>query len=147
MVGRPTARAASAKRTTPYMPSWSVMASASSPSRTASSTSSSGCDAPSRKLKLEWQCSSAYGTLPRRRCRSGSSGNGGGWYGWRLRELGRSDSRRSSSHHGIDGLLNPLAQAELVAERHRHGAFLQQVRREASVIGRLDGPAAAVDAE
>src|SRR5437773_808654 len=29
------------------MPSWSVTASASSPSRTASSTSSSGCDAPS----------------------------------------------------------------------------------------------------
>jgi hypothetical protein len=43
------------------MPSWSVMANASSPRRTASSTSSSGCEAPWRKLKLEWQCSSAYG--------------------------------------------------------------------------------------
>ena len=58
-VGIPTARAASAKRTTPYMPSWSVTARASRPRRAASSTSSSGWEAPSRKLKLEWQCSSA----------------------------------------------------------------------------------------
>src|SRR5207249_3939946 len=59
-VAKPTARAASAKRTMPYMPSWSVTASASSPSRAASSASSSGWLAPSRKEKLVWQCSSAY---------------------------------------------------------------------------------------
>src|SRR5207244_2154999 len=58
-VGTPRILAASAKRTTPYMPSWSVRARASSPSRAASSTSSSVWDAPSRKLKLEWQWSSA----------------------------------------------------------------------------------------
>jgi hypothetical protein len=61
-VRTPSSAAASANRTTPYMPSWSVSAIASSPSRAASSTSSSGWLAPSRKLKLEWQCSSAYGT-------------------------------------------------------------------------------------
>ena len=48
-------------------PSWSVRASAVSPSRAASSTSSSGWLAPSRKLKLEWQCSSAYATVARPR--------------------------------------------------------------------------------
>src|SRR5699024_5371350 len=37
---------------------------ASSPSPAASATSSSGRLAPSRKLKLEWQCSSAYGVRP-----------------------------------------------------------------------------------
>ncbi len=58
-VGRPTAWAASAKRTTPYSPSWSVTASASSSSRAASSASCSGWETPSRNEKLEWQCSSA----------------------------------------------------------------------------------------
>ena len=58
-VARSARRAASAKRTTPYSPSWSVSASASRPSRTASATSSSGWLAPSRKLKAEWACSSA----------------------------------------------------------------------------------------
>ena len=59
IVGTPITFAASANRTTPYTPSWSVSASADSPSRAASSASSSGWLAPSRKLKLEWQCSSA----------------------------------------------------------------------------------------
>src|SRR5256885_16253171 len=91
------------------------MARASRPRRAASSASSSGCDAPSRKLKLEWQCSSAYGTDPRTRCTAGT-------YGWRLRDhaglspplayggrfVGRpSLRRRSSSFQGIAGLLKP----------------------------------------
>jgi hypothetical protein len=59
MVGSSSARAASLKRTAPYMPSWSVTDSPVSPSRVASSASSSGWLAPSRKLKLVWQCSSA----------------------------------------------------------------------------------------
>ena len=42
-----------------------MTASAVSPSRAASSASSSGWLAPSRKLKLVWQCSSAYGTASR----------------------------------------------------------------------------------
>ena len=54
--------AASANRTTPYNPSWSVSAMARNPSRAASSTSSSGVLAPSRKLYAECACSSAYGT-------------------------------------------------------------------------------------
>ncbi len=58
-VRSPAAAAASANRTTPYRPSWSVTANASNPSLTASATSSSGWLAPSRKLKFEWQCSSA----------------------------------------------------------------------------------------
>src|SRR5256885_7389867 len=44
----------------PYMPSWSVMASAARPRRAASATSSAGAEAPSRKLYDEWQCSSAH---------------------------------------------------------------------------------------
>ncbi len=117
MVGIPTARAASAKRTTPYMPSWSVTASASSPRRVASSTSSSGWDAPSRKLKLEWQWSSAYGTtLCRRRPALRSAG---GRYGARLYDQAglsppspsdgkgrvrvRPDSAPSKSFHGTGG--------------------------------------------
>ena len=43
-VGRESALAASANRTMPYIPSWSVTASASSRSHAASSASSSGCD-------------------------------------------------------------------------------------------------------
>jgi hypothetical protein len=73
IVGSPNALAASAKRTTPYMPSWSVMASAARRRRAASSASSSGCDPPSRKLALEWQCSSAYETTNR----PGILGDGG----------------------------------------------------------------------
>ena len=53
--------AASANRTTPYSPSWSVSAMARRSSRAASSTSSSGVLAPSRKLYAECACSSAYG--------------------------------------------------------------------------------------
>ena len=41
-VGRPSSRAASANRTTPYSPSWSVTANPDSPNRYASSTNSSG---------------------------------------------------------------------------------------------------------
>ena len=73
-VGSPNASAASANRATPYMPSWSVRASARRPSRTASSTSCSGSEAPSRKENEECACSSAYGT--------GSvwaAGRDGGW--------------------------------------------------------------------
>src|SRR5262245_9954406 len=119
----PRAAAASAKRTTPYMPSWSVMARASNPNRAASSTSSSGWDAPSRKLKFEWQCSSAYDTRPRSVAAGGGSVSwDGGSYGRRLRDqaglsppsppggwLGSrpSDSRASSSAHGTFGLLHP----------------------------------------
>jgi hypothetical protein len=44
------------------MPSWSVNAIASNPARAASSTSCSGWLAPSRKLKFECACNSAYGT-------------------------------------------------------------------------------------
>ena len=65
MVGRPTARAASAKRTTPYKPFLSVSASACSPNVAATSANSSGCAAPSKKEKLERQCNSAYGTAER----------------------------------------------------------------------------------
>src|SRR5581483_2861588 len=73
---------------------------------------------PSRKLKFEWQCSSAYGTEPLRRCTWDSNG-------WRLRDHAglsppfaeggtfegrpatrRSESRRSISDQGITGLLN-----------------------------------------
>ena len=43
----------------PCRPSWSVSASAVWPCATASPASSCGCDAPSRKEKAEWQCSSA----------------------------------------------------------------------------------------
>jgi hypothetical protein len=46
-------RAACANCGTPYIPSWSVRASTSSPSRAASATSSPGVAAPSRKLNEE----------------------------------------------------------------------------------------------
>ena len=55
----PTFFAASENRTTPYSPSWSVIASDVSPSRAPSAASSSGWEAPSRKLNAEWACSSA----------------------------------------------------------------------------------------
>ena len=63
MVGKFTARAASAKRTTPYKPLRSVMASADNPSAAATSANSSGCAAPSKKEKFDVQCNSAYGTV------------------------------------------------------------------------------------
>ena len=86
--------AASANRTTPYSPSWSVSAMARRSSRAASSTSSSGVLAPSRKLYAECACSSAYGdgradapgfvaaacTLPRLRDQAGRLRRAGcGW--------------------------------------------------------------------
>ncbi len=43
----------------PYIPSWSVMASAVRPRAAASATRSAGLEAPSRKLQDEWQCNSA----------------------------------------------------------------------------------------
>jgi hypothetical protein len=114
------ARAASANRTTPYMPSWSVSATPLTPSRAACSISSSGCEAPSRKLKLEWQCSSNHGSAV-------VSLVTYAWYGWRLRDhaglsppsipagrppsvgsRGCQESRRSSSRHGIAGLFHPM---------------------------------------
>ena len=62
MVGNPTARAASAKRTMPYSPLRSVIANALNPNEAATSANSSGCAAPSKNEKLERQCNSAYGT-------------------------------------------------------------------------------------
>src|SRR5829696_5301865 len=118
MVRTPYARAASANRTTPYIPSWSVSAIASRPSRAASSASSSGWLAPSRKLKLEWQCSSANGT----RSPPGAGGRSA-TTGARCRDQAglsppspgcapsgrRPDSARSSSAHGIGGLSQPIS--------------------------------------
>ena len=83
--------------------------------------SSSGCDAPSRNEKLEWQWSSAYGTVPATRVTVASNG-------WRLRPHAglsppafhdgvpgarpsrpmRPDSAASSSLHVHDGLLKPI---------------------------------------
>src|SRR5204863_4454598 len=102
-----------------YIPSWSVSATPLMPSRAACSISSSGCDAPSRKLKLEWQCSSYHSWAASVRVTVG-------WYGWRLRDhaglsppsipagrppspgsAGCQDNRCSSSRHGIGGLLHP----------------------------------------
>ncbi len=61
---------------------------ASKPSRTASSTSSSGWEAPSRNEKFEWQCSSAYGTV---------RGLGTDWArsDWARSDWARSDRARS----------------------------------------------------
>src|SRR5439155_9861245 len=56
----PRSRAARPKRTLPYSPLWSVTATARSPSSSARAANSSGCEAPSRKEKLVWQCSSAW---------------------------------------------------------------------------------------
>ena len=55
----PTFFAAWENRTTPYSPSWSVIASDLSPRRAPSAASSSGWEAPSRKLNAECACSSA----------------------------------------------------------------------------------------
>ena len=74
MVGRFTARAASAKRTTPYKPLRSVMASADNPRAAATSANSSGCAAPSKKEKFDVQCNSAYGTVGCCRDNTGSNG-------------------------------------------------------------------------
>src|ERR1700753_3247835 len=57
------------------------------PSRTASSTSSSGALAPSRKLYAECACNSAYATDERIRRPSS-----GGWYAIRLRDQGASSA-------------------------------------------------------
>src|ERR1700752_3140114 len=57
-------------------------------SRAASSTSSSGVLAPSRKLYAECACSSAYAT-DERAIRAPGFGSGG-WYGPRLRDQGTS---------------------------------------------------------
>src|SRR5712672_1505077 len=57
------------------------------PSRTASSTSSSGALAPSRKLYAECACTSAYATDER----IGRSPSGG-WYAIRLRDQGASSA-------------------------------------------------------
>src|SRR3954470_15114147 len=97
------------------------MASASRPSRAASEASSSGCEAPSRNEKLEWQCSSAYGTPPSRRS-TPSAWNGcrrrlhagpsppafhEGLPGARPSRPGLPESAASSSLHVHDGLLKP----------------------------------------
>src|SRR5208337_399048 len=79
--------AASANRTAPYRPSWSVSARARRSSRAASSTSSSGVLAPSRKLNAECACNSAYAT-EERDIRPSS----GGWYVARLRDKGPSSA-------------------------------------------------------
>ena len=90
-----------------------MIASPCSPSRIASSTRWSGPLAPSRKLKLEWQCSSAYGvTGPSGRATStrvrlrlrveiGASGSWG--------VLTRPERRFSSSPQEIGGLLQPIS--------------------------------------
>src|ERR1700754_873414 len=57
------------------------------PSRTASSTSSSGALAPSRKLYAECACNSAYATDERIGWPSS-----GGWYAIRLRDQGASSA-------------------------------------------------------
>ena len=96
--------AACANCGTPYIPSWSVRASTSSPSRAASATSSPGVAAPSRKLNEEWQCSSAHGTVP--------AGRGAGRL---VAAGGRSaaggpvpqDIRRCSSRQETGGLSQP----------------------------------------
>src|SRR3954452_2782967 len=132
------------------------MASASSPSLAASSASSSGCDAPSRNEKLEWQCSSAYGTEPLRRSTVGTNG-------WRLRDhaglsppsasggtfVGRpslfrgtgfttpSLNRRSSSFHGIAGLLNPMRRGYRTLVRLASGTVTETTstpRREQGIL-------------
>ncbi len=61
-VAIPASAAAFAACTTPGSPSWSTSAIAPSPSRAAWMAMSSGLEAPSRKLKWEWACSSAYST-------------------------------------------------------------------------------------
>src|SRR5271168_2899194 len=57
------------------------------PSRTASSTSSSGALAPSRKLYAECTCNSAYATDERI-----GRPSSGGWYAIRLRDQGASSA-------------------------------------------------------
>src|ERR1700748_3136 len=57
------------------------------PSRTASSTSSSGALAPSRKLYAECACNSAYATDERI-----GRPSSGGWYAIRLRDQGASSA-------------------------------------------------------
>ena len=81
--------AASANRTTPYRPSWSVSARARRSSRAASSTSSSGVLAPSRKLYAECACSSAY-ERNERRTTGPTRRPSGGSYLPRLRDQGTS---------------------------------------------------------
>ena len=55
-------RAACANSIEPETESWSVSASAVWPRSSAAATSSSGCEAPSRNEKAEWQWSSTYDT-------------------------------------------------------------------------------------
>src|SRR5947207_4844730 len=113
------------------------MANASRPRRAASSANSSGCDAPSRNEKFEWECSSAYGTDPVRRCTAGTNG-------WRLRDhaglspplahggrfVGRpSLRRRSSSFQGMAGLLKPTLRDYRTGVRPARGTAVEQDER------------------
>src|SRR5262249_50445910 len=122
------------------------MASASRPRRAPSSASSSGCDAPSRNEKLECACSSAYGTVPFRRVTRAS-------YGWRvcdhaglsppLAQFGRfaglsPDSRRSSSRHGMAGLLKPTAGRYRTGVRFCNGYFFAMPYVEGRVVHDAD---------
>ncbi len=62
VIGRtPASFAAWANASDPLSPSWSVRAIAGYPYAAACSASSSGADAPSRKLNAECACSSMYG--------------------------------------------------------------------------------------
>ncbi len=85
--------------------------------------------APSRKLKLEWACSSAYGTVPTRApCRPPAAAPSGGTYAARFCDHAglsppsastggadpgrvRSLSPRSNSDHGIGGFDQPISPA------------------------------------
>src|SRR3984957_10398239 len=104
------------------------------PSRTASSPSSSGALAPSRKLSAECACNSAYATDERIRRPSS-----GGWYAIRLRDQGASsagvhtvgvperrglpESTRSISDQPGGPLLKPTDSVYRIYVRIAHSVF------------------------
>ncbi len=130
-VGKPTARAASAKRTTPYNPLRSVMANAFNPNEAATSANSSGCAAPSKNEKLERQCNSAYGTTDTARDTSDSKGcrlapsAGPSPPPFQATDDGARplERRASNSLHGMAGLVNPIGREYRTYVRIGSGYF------------------------